>query len=120
MIEADTADVMADEPIWAKGIEDFGTCAAPHSAGVPRYASDGTVRQHPEMQTDGEWRVVGWVTSGGYAHGVEASMAQGYVPAALAERGETGMFEIEILGVRRPARIAVEPPFDPAGERMRS
>jgi dimethylglycine dehydrogenase len=64
--------------------------------------------------------VVGWVTSGGYAHYVGKSMAQGYVPAALAEDESDGLFEIEILGQRRPARINVEPPFDPGGEKMRS
>jgi dimethylglycine dehydrogenase len=37
----------------------------------------------------------------------------------LAERGEAGLFAVEIMGERRPARIALEPPFDPAGERMR-
>ena len=68
---------------------------------------------------DGDWRVVGWVTSGGYAHHVRQSMAQGYVPAALAADQSEGLFEIEILGHRRPARINVEPPFDPAGDRMR-
>ena len=63
--------------------------------------------------------VVGWVTSGGYGHRVDRSLAQGYVPAALA--GETGerAFEIEILGERRAATILSEPPFDPEGSRMR-
>ena len=65
------------------------------------------------------WRVVGWVTSGGYAHYVRQSMAQGYVPAALADDDSAGLFEIEILGRRQPARIVKEPLFDPAGERMR-
>ncbi|MBZ8133997.1 FAD-dependent oxidoreductase [Afifella sp. IM 167] len=64
-----------------------------------------------------EPKVVGWVTSGGYAHYVEQSLAQGYVPAELVNGG--GSFEIEILGERRPARLQMEPPFDPAGERMR-
>ena len=68
---------------------------------------------------DGDWRVVGWVTSGGFAHFVGKSMAQGYVPAELAENESEGLFEIEILGHRRPARINVAPPFDPAGEKMR-
>jgi dimethylglycine dehydrogenase len=47
-------------------------------------------------------------------------MAQGYVPAALADDQSEGLFEIEILGHRRPARINIEPPFDPSGEKMRS
>ena len=69
---------------------------------------------------DGEWRVVGWITSGGYGHSVKASLGQGYVPAELAEREDDDLFEIEILGVRRSARINKEPLFDPAGARMRS
>ena len=62
--------------------------------------------------------VVGWVTSGGYAHHAGLSMAQGYVPAALAE-GSTNGFEVEILGERHTARLQAEPVFDPKAERMR-
>jgi dimethylglycine dehydrogenase len=69
--------------------------------------------------TDGEARVVGWVTSGGYAHYCGVSLAWGYVPAELATPGTTG-FEIEIIGNRRPARLQPEPVLDPAGLRMRS
>ena len=47
-------------------------------------------------------------------------MAQGYVPAELAANESENLFEIEILGHRRPARINVEPPFDPSGEKMRA
>ncbi len=66
------------------------------------------------------WRddeVVGFVTSGGYAHYVGESVAMGFVPRDLASDGE--VFEIEILGDRRPARVIEEPLFDPGGERMR-
>jgi dimethylglycine dehydrogenase len=62
--------------------------------------------------------VIGWVTSGGYAHHVDRSLAQGYVPRELATNGAGG-FEIEILGERRPARLQHEPLFDPEGDRMR-
>ncbi|MEQ8400634.1 MAG: FAD-dependent oxidoreductase [Roseitalea porphyridii] len=122
MIDADTADVMHDEPIWAKvGETDYGTVAPPHEVGPRRFNGSGETIEPPGMATitDGDWRVVGWVTSGGFAHGVGKSMAQGYVPAQLSEHGDTGLFEIEVLGVRRPAVIAVEPPFDPEGKRMR-
>ena len=64
---------------------------------------------------DGE--TVGWVTSGGFCHHLDASVALGYVPAELAER--TDGFQIEILGEMRDAVIVPEPPFDPAGARMR-
>mgnify|MGYP004003072501 CR=1 FL=1 len=61
--------------------------------------------------------MVGFVTSGGYAHYVEKSLALGLVPVEMAVDGAE--FEIEILGERRPARIAAEPLFDPKMERMR-
>jgi len=120
VIEAGSADVMADEPIWARvGDRDFGTVGAPHGFGAPRFDAAGAEMAKPDPIRDGDWRVVGWVTSGGYAHHVGLSMAQGYVPAALAGRGEAGVFEVELMGARRAARIALEPPFDPSGARMR-
>ena len=64
---------------------------------------------------DGE--TVGWVTSGGFCHHLDASIALGYVPNALTER--TDGFQIEILGEMRDAVVLPEPPFDPAGSRMR-
>jgi dimethylglycine dehydrogenase len=67
------------------------------------------------VAVDGQ--TVGWVTSGGYAHWTGKSIALAYVPAALAGRNDA--FAIEILGQPRRATIAAEPPFDPAGARMR-
>jgi dimethylglycine dehydrogenase len=64
-------------------------------------------------------KVVGWVTSGGYGHYVDMSLAQGYVPTALAADLGQGAFEIEIIGDRRKATIVPLPPFDPEGKRMR-
>ncbi|MGF1628088.1 MAG: FAD-dependent oxidoreductase [Kiloniellaceae bacterium] len=61
-------------------------------------------------------KVVGWVTSGGYAHWAGCSVALAYLPAALAQAD--GGFEIEILGARRPANLQPEPLFDPKRERM--
>ena len=57
------------------------------------------------------------MTSGGYAHASGVSMAMGYVPKEVAD--ETGGWEIELLGVRLPARLQANPLFDPQGERMR-
>jgi dimethylglycine dehydrogenase len=64
-------------------------------------------------------KVIGWVTSGGYAHYVDKSMAQGYVPKELAGNTSAGAFEIEIIGETRKATIIKEPLFDPEGKRMR-
>ena len=128
VVDADDADVMGDEPIWAKVDRDYGTVEKPHGYGAPRFDASGKETRGSTAATgasavrgivDGEWRVVGWVTSGGYAHFVGKSLAQGYVPAALAGDESEGLFEIEILGRRRPARINVEPLFDPAGDKMR-
>jgi dimethylglycine dehydrogenase len=62
--------------------------------------------------------VVGWITSGGYAHWAKKSVALGYVPREIA-CAEDG-FEIEIIGTRCPAAIQRQPLFDPLGERMRN
>jgi dimethylglycine dehydrogenase len=129
IVETDDADVMGDEPIWANvNGRDFGTVAEPHGYGALRFDESGkSVRGSTAERgvsaargiSDGPWRVVGWVTSGGYAHYVGKSLAQCYVPTALGAEEREGLFEIEILGRRRPARINLEPLFDPAGERMR-
>lgn len=63
--------------------------------------------------------VVGWVTSGGYGHFAGASLALGYVPTELATLDGEGVFEVEIIGKRRPARIQPEAIVDPQGQRMR-
>ena len=81
IVDADDADVNADEPIW-KGDD-----------------------------------VVGFVTSGGYAHYSEKSVAFGFVPTEMIADGVA--FEIEILGDKRPATIFTETLFDPKAEQMR-
>ena len=65
---------------------------------------------------DGE-AVIGFVTSGGYAHYSQQSVALGFVPTDRAVEGAA--FTIEILGERRPARIITTPLVDPDGARMR-
>ncbi len=118
-VDAENADVMGDEPIWARVARDFGAVPPSHGHGAPRFEADGTAVPVADARVDGDWRVAGWVTSGGYGHSVGLSLAQGYLPAELATRAEDGLFEVEILGVRQPARILAEAPFDPDGSRMR-
>ena len=64
-------------------------------------------------------KVVGWITSGGYAHYSGVSLALGYIPTELAAEGTKG-FEIEIIGKMRPASLQLEPVLDPSGSRMRA
>ena len=80
-------------------------------------ASDADVMGDEPVWHDG--KVIGWVTSGGYAHYLRKSLAQGYIPSELATNTQEGAFEIEILGERRKATIISEPLFDPKAERMR-
>lgn len=60
---------------------------------------------------------VGYVTSGAYGHCVDKSLACGYVPAALANDGET--FTIDIFGTPTQATIRTAPLYDPTGARLR-
>ena len=60
---------------------------------------------------------VGYVTSGGYAHYCQQSMAMAYVPAALAKAGE--QFSVEILGELKPASVQMKALYDPSGSKMR-
>ena len=78
-------------------------------------ALDADVMGDEPIWVDG--KVVGWVTSGGFGHHVNQSLAQGYIPTELVKPDLT--MEIEILGERRPARLQMEPPFDPQALRMR-
>jgi dimethylglycine dehydrogenase len=78
-------------------------------------ATDADVIGDEAIWFGGEVR--GWVTSGGYAHHSKASVALGYVPKEIA--GETGGFEIELLGKRHKARMQPVPLFDANYERMR-
>ena len=43
-IEAEDADVMGDEPIWARVDRDYGAVAPSHGYGAPRFDADGRAR----------------------------------------------------------------------------
>lgn len=66
-----------------------------------------------------EDEVIGWVTSGGYAHYVEQSLASGYIPTEHLEKAKKNGLNVEIIGEMCKAEIQNEPPFDPEGKRMR-
>jgi dimethylglycine dehydrogenase len=93
-------------------------------AGTGPDAADCTGNEPIWYGAGDDARVVGWVTSGGYAHHSGLSLALGYIPTELlSEPGDTvgadGPWEIEVVGSRRTAIRLTEPPFDPAGARMR-
>lgn len=61
---------------------------------------------------------VGWVTSGGYSHHCDVSVALGYVPAELAVPEVS--FEIELIGERHTARLVDGCLWDSDGTAMRA
>ncbi|WP_420732098.1 GcvT family protein [Hwanghaeella sp. 1Z406] len=64
-------------------------------------------------------KIVGYVTSGMYAHHADKSVAMGYIPAEMAEEFSDDLFRVEVFGEMLPATILSEPLFDPKAERMR-
>ena len=62
--------------------------------------------------------VVGWVTSGGFAHASGKSVALGYVPVEYADEVEG--WSVELLGEELNATLQSRPLFDANGSRMRS
>jgi dimethylglycine dehydrogenase len=70
----------------------------------------------PIFLTDGT--PVGQVTSGAYGYSVGKSLALGYIKAGTAKSGDT--LHVAILGLPHKATLLAEPPFDPAGARLRA
>ena len=60
---------------------------------------------------------VGFVTSGGYGHYSQKSLAMGLLNVDVVEAN--GSLAIDVVGKRRGARVLNEPAWDPQGEKMR-
>jgi dimethylglycine dehydrogenase len=78
-------------------------------------AKDADVNAYEPIWHGGE--VVGFVTSGGYSHYSQKSIAFGFMPNALVKEGQ--QVEIELLGEMIPARLYVTPLFDAKNEYLR-
>ncbi len=66
---------------------------------------------------------VGYLTSGGYGHTIRKSIGYGYVrndPGVSDDFLRSGRYELVVATERTPARIHLEPLYDPKGERVRS
>lgn len=61
---------------------------------------------------------IGYVTSGGYGHVLETTLALAYLPVAHARPGTE--LAVEVLGEPRPARVVSQPPYDPGNDRLLS
>lgn len=62
-------------------------------------------------------KCVSYITSGGYGHSVEKSLAMAYLPVKLIN--SSTVLEVEILGEFHNATIVMKPLYDPSGSRMR-
>ncbi|MFL6071067.1 MAG: FAD-dependent oxidoreductase [Actinomycetes bacterium] len=75
---------------------------------------------------EGVWldgRLVGFTTSGAYGHHVGKSLALAYVDTALVDNAAAGRppaLAVDIVGEPRPAKILLQPPYDPGGAKLRS
>ncbi len=114
---------------WKKNTDFIGRAAAEkeRAEGPARRLCTFAVEADPSNMDQGDvWgdepvfidgKVVGFVTSGGFAHYSQTSVAIGFLPVELISEGRE--VEIEILGEMRKARLYTQPLFDPDGERMR-
>ena len=60
--------------------------------------------------------ILSYVSAGGYGHTVQKTIALAYLPSAHLAPGTD--LEVEILGVRCPARVVEQPLYDPKNERL--
>jgi len=70
---------------------------------------------------DGE--PVGRILAGHYGHTLGASVGLGYVEneeGVTADYVKSGTYEIQVAGVRYPAKASLRPMYDPKGTRLRS
>jgi 4-methylaminobutanoate oxidase (formaldehyde-forming) len=66
-------------------------------------------------------KIVSIITSGNYGHHLGGAVGLGYVPCAGESEADVlgSKYEIEIAGVRVPARASLVPMYDPKAERVR-
>ena len=62
-------------------------------------------------------KCISYITSGGYGHSVEKSLAMTYLPVGLID--EDTELEVEILGEFHQASVVMKPLYDPSGLKMR-
>ena len=66
---------------------------------------------------------VGYLGSGGYGHTLGGAVGLGYIEnegGVTADFVRSGVYELEVAGIRYPARASLRPMYDPTGERVRS
>jgi 4-methylaminobutanoate oxidase (formaldehyde-forming) len=70
-----------------------------------------------------EGELVGTLNSGGYGHTLGGAVGLGSIESeggVTADFVKSGRYEIEVVGVRYPAKASLRPMYDPKGKRIRS
>jgi len=84
-------------------------------------APNVTLLGRETIYRDGER--VGWISSGGYGYSIGNTLGYGYVRRAEGVDEaylRSGSYELDVAGARVPARLSLEPFFDPRGVRVRA
>jgi 4-methylaminobutanoate oxidase (formaldehyde-forming) len=117
---------------WDKPGGFLGSAAlrAQRRAGVGRRLAQFALADPDKLLYHNEpiWRddvIIGTITSGMYGHTVDASLGMGWVSrldGGTADRAYVlgGRYEIEVAGDRVPARVSLEPWYDPKSARVRT
>ncbi|MFQ5985374.1 MAG: FAD-dependent oxidoreductase [Alphaproteobacteria bacterium] len=111
-VKFDKEDFIGREALLRQAQEGVGRCLAYLTVDA---AGADPVGNEPVFERD---RVVGYVTSGGFGHVVEQSIAFAYVPPELAEPGTA--LEVEILGDRRAMTVVEAPLYDPENAKLKA
>ncbi len=78
-------------------------------------ADDADASGYEPIWADG--KKVGFITSGGYGHTVNKSLAMALIDADKAVAGTE--LSVHVVGVEKSARVIEPSPYDPAGKAMR-
>lgn len=92
-----------------------GETASQHLVNMEVDAADADASGYEPIWVDGHR--IGYVTSGGYGHCVDKSLAMALVDKEHAIPGTD--VDVHIVGVERKARVIQPSPYDPKGDKMR-
>ncbi len=79
-------------------------------------AEDADASGYEPVWHDG--KMVGFVTSGGYGHTLDKSLAMALIDRTAASEGTE--LNVHVVGVERHARVISASPYDPSGKAMRA
>ena len=99
-----------------KALEERDGPPPPHVLATIEVDADGADASGYEPVWSNSARV-GYVTSGGYGHTIDKSLAMALIQPEFAEPGTELM--AHIVGVERAARVVAPSPYDPEGKAMR-